>query len=100
MITIPGHIIYLITVKLIVGSGYYITLPFLGTYMIASLAQVSFLLYTAHLSVPILWLKSIDPDTALIPGIMACGDLLGTSFLTIAYYILYLVNDPNIKNLQ
>lgn len=50
----------------------------------------------AHLVVPFLWGRKFDPDNAAIPGIMACGDLLGTAFLTIAYVVLEIIGDPNI----
>lgn len=98
LMCLPGHIIYIVTIRLIAGNdgNVYITLPFIGIYLLVAVLQVMILLYMAHLIVPFLWSKSIDPDNAAIPGIMACGDLLGTAFLTIAYFVLTSIGDPNV----
>lgn len=91
---IPGHIIYIVTIRLI-KSEVSITAPFLFLYLTVAVLQVFILLYIAHLLVPFLWKKKIDPDNSAIPGIMATGDLIGTTFLTVAYIILYTVGDAN-----
>ena len=95
IMSLSGHIIYLVTIRLISGGDVFITPIFLILYLIASLVQVLILLYLAHITVPFLWSKSIDPDTGLIPGIMACGDFLGTILLTTAYFLLERIADPN-----
>ncbi|CAG2108573.1 unnamed protein product, partial [Medioppia subpectinata] len=62
--------------------------------------QVSILLYIAHVLVPFLWSKKIDPDNSAIPGIMAMGDLIGTALLTIAFLVLVTFGDPNAVSKQ
>ncbi|CAG2122498.1 unnamed protein product, partial [Medioppia subpectinata] len=62
--------------------------------------QVSILLYIAHVLVPFLWSKKIDPDNSAIPGIMAMGDLIGTALLTIAFLVLVTIGDPNAVSKQ
>jgi len=96
--SLPGHVLYIATIRLLKPGQVYITLPFVSFYLIVSLIQVVILLYMAHLIVPFLWSKSIDPDNAAIPGIMSCGDLLGTAFLTVAYIILVTMDDANTHN--
>lgn len=93
--SIPGHIIYVVTIRLIRSGSVFITLSFLSVYLFVSISQVMVLLYMAHVIVPVLWNRMIDPDNAAIPGIMSCGDLLGTAFLTAAYVFLTAINDPN-----
>ncbi|KAI1301463.1 Solute carrier family 41 member 1 [Halotydeus destructor] len=95
LMSIPGHMIYVVTIRLVKSGEVVITLPFLALYLLVALLQVILLLYLAHLIVPYLWSKKIDPDNAAIPGIMATGDLLGTLFLTIAYFVLQTFHDPN-----
>ena len=94
--SIPGHMIYIVTIRLIRSGTVFITLAFISMYLVSSIAQVIALLYMAHVIVPLLWSRKIDPDNAAIPGIMSCGDLLGTAFLTGAYVILNALSDPNI----
>ena len=96
--SIPGHVIYVVTVRLIEPGQVFITFAFMSFYLVVAVIQVIILLYMAHLIVPFLWSKKIDPDNAAIPGIMSCGDLLGTAFLTTAYFILVQMGDPNTNN--
>jgi solute carrier family 41 len=96
--SIPGHMIYIVTIRLIQPGQVFITFPFIAFYLTVAIVQVLILLYMAHLIVPFLWSKKIDPDNAAIPGIMSCGDLLGTAFLTIAYFVLVKLDDPNTHN--
>ena len=65
---IPGHIIYLITIRLIQWDDVTLTVPFVSTYLLVAVIQVSILLYIAHVLVPFLWSKKIDPDNSAIPG--------------------------------
>lgn len=95
--SIPGHIMYIVTIRLIKSGDVLITLPFLVFYLLVAIVQVVILLYLAHLIVPFLWKKKIDPDNAAIPGIMATGDLIGTIFLTVAYFVLQSFGDPNVS---
>lgn len=94
--SIPGHVIYIGTIKLIKFSSVSMTAPFIIFYLLAAIIQVSILLYIAHLLVPFLWTKKIDPDNSAIPGIMATGDLIGTALLTTAFFILVALHDPNV----
>lgn len=96
--SLPGHIIYVVTIRLIRSGSVFITLSFLTMYLTVAIAQVIVLLYMAHVVVPLLWSKMIDPDNAAIPAIMSCGDLLGTAFLTLAYVFLTALDDPNVAD--
>lgn len=68
MMAIPGHVVYLITIRLIKLNEVILTAPFVATYLLVALIQVSVLLYIAHVLVPFLWTKKIDPDNSAIPG--------------------------------
>lgn len=46
------------------------------------------LLYIAHVIIHGMWKFKIDPDTASIPYLTALGDLLGTSFLLLAFMFI------------
>lgn len=50
--------------------------------------QVALLLYCAHLLVHLMWRWKIDPDNSTIPYLTALGDLLGSSFLALAFIFL------------
>ncbi len=65
---LPGHIIYIVTVKLIKYNEVSLTFSFIAIYLLVALIQVSILLYIAHVLVPFLWSKKIDPDNSAIPG--------------------------------
>ncbi len=69
VMAIPGHIIYIITIRLIKYNEVSLTVPFITMYLLVALVQVSILLYIAHVLVPFLWVKKIDPDNSAIPGI-------------------------------
>lgn len=40
-----------------------------------------------------MWRRKIDPDNSAIPYLTALGDLLGTSFLAIAFLFLFYIGD-------
>lgn len=42
-----------------------------------------------------IWRLGDDPDNVAIPYLTAIGDLLGTSFLAVAFHLLYLVGDKD-----
>ena len=93
--SIPGHVIYVVTIRMIRSGSVFVTLSFFSLYLVSAIAQVVVLLYMAHVIVPFLWSRKIDPDNAAIPGIMSCGDLLGTAFLSAAFLLLTHLEDPN-----
>jgi hypothetical protein len=70
-----------------------LTVSFVVTYLLVIVIQISCLLYAAHILVPFLWKMKLDPDNAAVPALMATADLLGTVFLTTAYFVLKLLGD-------
>lgn len=40
-----------------------------------------------------MWKNGDDPDNFAIPYLTALGDLLGTSLLALAFYVLYSIGD-------
>lgn len=70
-----------------------LTISFGASYILVVVAQISSLLYAAHIMVPFLWKKSIDPDNAAVPALMSLADLLGTCFLTFIYVLLRAAGD-------
>lgn len=41
------------------------------------------------------WQKGLDTDSTSIPYLTALGDLLGVSLLTLCFYSLRIIGDPN-----
>ncbi|XP_074595024.1 solute carrier family 41 member 1-like [Brevipalpus obovatus] len=97
LMVIPGHIIYIVALKLLMPKFIWITGPFLTSYGVVAIVQVAILLYIAHVTVPMLWKMKFDPDNNAIPCLMSLGDLTGTAFFTLAYVILALMGDPNAR---
>ncbi|XP_015782099.1 solute carrier family 41 member 1 [Tetranychus urticae] len=95
LMVVPGHIIYIVALKLILPRLIWITGMFLLAFMVVALVQVALLLYIAHVSVPLLWKFEYDPDNNAIPCLMSLGDLFGTALFTGAYIILRIIGDPN-----
>ncbi|RWS15348.1 solute carrier family 41 member 1-like protein [Dinothrombium tinctorium] len=95
LMAIPGQIIYVVVLRIIKKDNVIITGYFLLFYLSSAALQVAILLYIAFVLVPFLWKRSVDPDNAAIPGIMATGDLIGTSLLTSSFIILASLGDPN-----
>jgi solute carrier family 41 len=46
------------------------------------------LLFIAHVMIHAMWKFKIDPDSSSIPYLTALGDLLGSSFLLLAFMFL------------
>ncbi|XP_060766630.1 solute carrier family 41 member 1-like [Neoarius graeffei] len=92
-LVIPGHLIFLGTIKLIRGGHTTLTFAFIAVYLTAALLQVVILLYLADLMVYWMWKRGMDPDTCSIPYLTAFGDLLGTGFLALCFYILWMIGD-------
>ncbi|XP_060766634.1 solute carrier family 41 member 1-like [Neoarius graeffei] len=92
-LVIPGHLIFLGTIKLIRGGHTTLTFAFIAVYLTAALLQVVILLYLADLMVYWMWKRGMDPDTCSIPYLTTFGDLLGTGFLALCFYILWMIGD-------
>lgn len=62
--------------------------------------QVGILLYMADIIVRLMWRKGLDPDNYSIPYLTALGDLLGTGFLAVCFYLLWLLSglEPKLGN--
>lgn len=91
---VPGHLIFTYFLSLFVGN-LNLTLPFLGFYLACALFQVTVLLYLARCMVFWFWQKGLDTDSTSIPYLTAMGDLLGVSLLTMCFYVLRVLEDPN-----
>jgi len=86
-LVVPGQLIF---ASLVVGvaSGF-TALPspvFLGCFILASLCQTTVLLMVSRTAVVVFWRQNIDPDNFASPLVCGMGDLLGTSFMTLAFY--------------
>jgi len=88
-LVVPGQLIF---ASLVVGvaSGF-TALPspvFLGCFILASLCQTAVLQMVARTAVVVFWRQNIDPDNFASPLVCGMGDLLGTSFMTLAFYAI------------
>ncbi|XP_034287430.1 solute carrier family 41 member 3 isoform X3 [Pantherophis guttatus] len=92
MLVIPGHLVFLYAIHLFEGGHTAITLTFVAFYLTAALLQVGILLYMADIIVRLTWRKGLDPDNYSIPYLTALGDLLGTGFLAVCFYLLWLLS--------
>ncbi|RWS29138.1 Solute carrier family 41 member 2-like protein [Leptotrombidium deliense] len=73
LMAIPGHIIYIVVIRIVQRDNVVITGYFVLLYLSSAAIQVAVLLYIAYVLVPLLWKRKVDPDNAAIPG--ACdGD--------------------------
>jgi solute carrier family 41 len=55
--------------------------------------KVAVLLHIGQLLIFWLWRQKIDPDSSAIPILTALGDLLGTAFLTLAFYVMFFLGE-------
>ena len=90
--SIPGNILFIYVADYIHMSASTVKLSFVLSYLLASLVQVMLLLYVAHVIVHSMWKWKIDPDNSSIPYLTALGDLLGSSFLAMAFLLLLSIN--------
>ncbi|KAH0545729.1 solute carrier family 41 member 1-like [Cotesia glomerata] len=95
MMVIPGHLIFSYTISYLRAGHTSFTATFIVVYLLAALLQVILLLYLAQLMVVWMWSRGMDPDSSAIPYLTAAGDLLGTTLLGIAFYILYEIGDKD-----
>lgn len=92
-LVIPGHLIFTYAIVILDAGHTSVTPRFVAIYLSAALLQVALLLVVTHILTFYLWSIGQDPDTTAIPYLTALGDLTGTAFLTLAFYILYLIGD-------
>lgn len=104
LMSIPGQILFIYVADFIHMSRSTIGAPFVLSYLVVSLVQVSktlifrkaqsidsqflqvtSLLYLAHVIIHAMWKHKIDPDNSAIPYLTALGDLLGSSLLLLAF---------------
>ncbi|CAM5125857.1 unnamed protein product [Eretmochelys imbricata] len=97
LLVIPGHLVFLYTIRLLQGGHTAITITFVMFYLTAALLQVGILLYMADLIVRLVWRRALDPDNFSIPYLTALGDLLGTGFLALCFRLVWLVNGTEMK---
>ncbi|KAH7695995.1 divalent cation transporter [Aphelenchoides avenae] len=88
-LVVPGHIFFNWVIGILhTGENPPYSALFTSLYLTATLAQVTLLLYVCQWIVPLMWSWRIDPDNAAIPYLTALGDLLGTTFLFLAFSFL------------
>ncbi|XP_018017979.1 solute carrier family 41 member 1 isoform X2 [Hyalella azteca] len=95
LLVVPGHLVFAYTISYLKAGHTSLTPIFVVVYLCAALIQVIVLLYMSVVMVHWMWSVCIDPDNSAIPYLTACGDLLGTGLLAIAFHILYLVGDKD-----
>ncbi|XP_069694260.1 solute carrier family 41 member 1-like isoform X2 [Periplaneta americana] len=93
LMVIPGHIIFIYTIRCMKAGHTSLTPLFVIVYLVAAIVQVAALLYIAYILIHWMWKRKIDPDNSAIPYLTSLGDLLGISLLAIAFHFLYLVGD-------
>lgn len=100
MLCVPGHIFFNWVISILHSqSGQYVQGPlFTALYLSAALAQVTILLFISQWLIALMWLWRQNPDNAAIPYLTAMGDLLGTSFLYIAFCTLELLKPEELHN--
>uniref|UniRef100_A0A182J9E1 SLC41A/MgtE integral membrane domain-containing protein n=1 Tax=Anopheles atroparvus TaxID=41427 RepID=A0A182J9E1_ANOAO len=94
MMSIPGQVLFIFVADYIHMSRSTIGFPFVLTYLFVSTLQIMLLLYIAHVIIHLMWKMKIDPDNSAIPYLTALGDLLGSSFLMLAFLFLRSIGHP------
>ncbi|XP_058144908.1 solute carrier family 41 member 3 isoform X2 [Dasypus novemcinctus] len=90
-LVIPGHLIFFYVIYLVDGHSVTNSKTFVVLYLLASLVQVTILLYLAEVMVRLTWHQALDPDSHCIPYLTGLGDLLGTSLLALCFLISWLL---------
>ncbi|KAH8021148.1 hypothetical protein HPB51_012543 [Rhipicephalus microplus] len=98
LMVLPGHLIFVYTIRLLTSGNTVITPMFLACYMTSALIQVALLLYTARCMVYWMWSRRVDPDNAAIPYLTALGDLLGIALLAASFCLLDALGDCGIHS--
>ncbi|XP_065543960.1 solute carrier family 41 member 3 isoform X3 [Lathamus discolor] len=91
-LVIPGHLVFLYTIRLLQGGHMSLSFTFVMFYLMAALLQVGILLYMVEVIVRLMWRKALDPDNFSIPYLTALGDFLGTGFLAVCFHLVWLVH--------
>lgn len=92
LLVVPGHLLFLYTIRLLQGGHTVMTPTFIICYLCAALLQVVILLHVASLMVRWLWRRGLDPDNFSIPYLTALGDLLGTGLLALSFRLIVMVS--------
>ncbi|XP_035579161.1 solute carrier family 41 member 3 isoform X3 [Zalophus californianus] len=90
-LVVPGHLIFFYIIYLVEGRLVPDSKIFVVFYLLASLIQVTILLYLAEVMVRLTWHQALDPDNHCIPYLTGLGDLLGTGLLTLCFLITWLL---------
>ncbi|KAM9377662.1 solute carrier family 41 member 2 [Pholidichthys leucotaenia] len=90
---VPGQLIFMLSIHLTKGGHTWPSPLFMVLFLSASLIQVVFLLCITDCIVHCLWWRGKDPDSYSIPYLTALGDLLGTSLLSLAFFMLWCIGD-------
>ncbi len=90
LLVIPGNIFFVFLQSL--ASSLFLPVVFYVAFCLASFLQVLSLLVITDWLVHVLWKMGDDPDNCSIPYLTATSDLLGTSFLLMAYLALTKLN--------
>lgn len=100
MLCVPGHIFFNWVISILHSqSDQYVQGPlFTALYLSAALAQVMILLFICQWMIALMWLWRQNPDNAAIPYLTAIGDLLGTSFLYLAFCTLELLKPEELHH--
>ncbi|XP_040484281.1 solute carrier family 41 member 3 isoform X2 [Ursus americanus] len=90
-LVVPGHLIFFHIIYLVEGHLVPNSKIFVVFYLLASLIQVTILLYLAEVMVRLTWHQALDPDNHCIPYLTGLGDLLGTGLLTLCFLMNWLL---------
>ncbi|XP_035781718.1 solute carrier family 41 member 1-like isoform X2 [Anopheles albimanus] len=94
LMSIPGQVLFIFAADYIHMQRSTIGAPFVLSYLLVSTIQIMLLLYIAHVIIHLMWKWKIDPDNSAIPYLTALGDLLGSSFLMLAFLFLRSIGHP------
>lgn len=103
LLAIPGHLIFyflIIRIKMLQTNHLNpatLTPSFVSFYTSVAILQVVLLLLICYWLVHLAWRKDMNPDNVCIPYLTAIGDLLGTAFLAICFYGLYIAGETRLK---
>ncbi|XP_052864595.1 solute carrier family 41 member 1 [Anopheles cruzii] len=94
LMSIPGQVLFIFAADYIHMQRSTIGAPFVLSYLFVSTLQIMILLYVAHVIIHLMWKWKMDPDNSAIPYLTALGDLLGSSFLMVAFLFLRAIGSP------
>lgn len=100
VLAVFGQTIFMVVADVVYQGFVTVQFAFGLTYLVCSLLQVMVLLYLAYVFIHLMWKKKKDPDNAAIPYLTALGDLLGSVFLGLAFFILSMFGMQYGNNVQ